>query len=160
VTCLIVSSKDNYCQVPKLPKIQIPKTNPLDAINTALANVLTDIESARKKGCSNIEYANATILRLWLYNTDPTLENYKNQAGLDSASLDAIKLMQSVATGIGLVPRELILRQRIKTLEGFVNQAPKTVNLNAMDALKQSKNAPANERVIQAFLSAYYSLGN
>jgi len=69
-----------------------------------------------------------------------------------------------VAMGLGLVPREIILRSRIKTLETYVNTPPlKGLTLDQINTLKDGAHLPEppqNERAIQAFLSAYFTLGN
>jgi hypothetical protein len=58
------------------------------------------------------------------------------------------------------VPREIILGQRITTLQSYINHpAQSGITLSSLAALEQSVDPNANERSIQAFYSAFNTLG-
>src|SRR5690606_29382060 len=99
--CMIFNANDNYCQLEKLPKIEIPKGNPLDPINTTLIDQLTQIEKIRTDNCASIGFTNVTTLRLWLWNTDPNLTQL--QATLDPATQKHINTIRALSMGLGLV---------------------------------------------------------
>jgi hypothetical protein len=156
---------DDYCQVAKLSQIQIPATNAatalLDAINTTLIGQLTAIEQIRQNNCGKIAEANTSVLLLWLFNTDPDLSTLAQTVNDPTGDQNKIlEISRSVAYGLGLVPRELILNSRISTLSSYVNAAPQTgVSINQINTLEGGADPVANERTIQAFLSAFYTLG-
>jgi hypothetical protein len=164
--CLIFKSSDNFCQLKTLPAINIPTPNPLDQINQTLITQLKQIESLRELNCGYIGAANTSVLLLWLYNVDPKLTNLGNSlsglTGQDLINAQAIvAVMQGVAQGLGLVPREIILNLRANTLAGYVNSpANLGVSLDQVNSLKQGPDPASKERTIQAFLSAYNTLGN
>jgi hypothetical protein len=79
----------------------------------------------------------------------------------DPSIQNVLQIIQGIAHGVGIVPRELILKYRIQTLKDYVNYAPQTgLTKNTTDGLLQSSDPAAAERPIQAFYSAYYTLGN
>jgi hypothetical protein len=158
--CMIFNSNDNYCQTEKLPQISIPpNTGPLDQINATLIQQLEQIESIRKENCAQIGFTNTTTLRLWLWNTDPDLRNLQNSV---PANLQKhINTIRGLALGIGLVPRQLILRSRIETLKDYINEPPKAALTHSQVVKMQNDTDPSqNERSIQAFLSAFFTLGD
>jgi hypothetical protein len=156
--CLTFNPTDNYCHVPALTKLQIPASNPTDMINQTLIQQLQALEQIRESNCGDIGQNNTQVLLLWLYNTDPGLQSLLAQT--NGASQGMIATTQAVSTGLGLIPREIILHQRIKTVQGYVNEdAQSNVQLATVNAMKQSQDPAASERTIQAFLSAYYTLG-
>jgi len=157
--CMIFNSQDNFCQLAVLAKIEIPKSNPFDQINKTLISQLQQIEGIRQSNCLDIGKVNSTVLKLWLWNTDPGLDRLAASAG--PAAKSRIDIIRGLAYGLGLIPRELILRQRIDTLAEYLNQPPaKGVTLDKASGFQNSTDPAANERTIQAFLSAYYTLGN
>ncbi|MGZ6309804.1 MAG: pilus assembly protein TadG-related protein [Bdellovibrionota bacterium] len=159
VVCLIFNPQDNFCHLDKLPQITIPTANPLDAISQTLAQQLQQIETIRQNNCKKIGATNTLLLQLWLFNSDPQLENIAGGLAGDRQSI--IKVIQGIAEGVGLIPREVLLRARIKTLESYVNAAPLTgVDLDKANALKTGVDPSANERTIQAYLSAFHTLGD
>jgi hypothetical protein len=157
--CLIFNSSDNFCQLAKLPKIEGTPTSPTDLINQTLNEQLQALEAIRESNCGKIAQANANVLLLWLYNTDPTLKNLPNTLS-DPNAQGIIAVTQAVSQGLGLVPREIILRERIKTMQGYVNESAMSgVSKSVADGLKTSANPVGSERTIQAFYSAYDTLG-
>jgi hypothetical protein len=156
--CMIFNSTDNFCQLPALPQISIPGSNPLDAINSTLIGQLNAIELIRQQNCVNIAFTNTTTLHLWLWNSDPDLTNL--QTSLPSALQSSINTIRRLTLGIGLIPREVLLRARIDTLKDYVNQQPQTgVTYTQAIQMNQGEDPPSTERTTQAFLSAFYTLG-
>jgi Putative Flp pilus-assembly TadE/G-like len=157
--CLTFNPTDNFCHVPTLSKIQIPPSNPTDMINQTLIGQLQALEAIRESNCGDIGQNNTQVLLLWLYNTDPSLQTLLQQS-TNATTQGMLAVTQAVSTGLGLVPREIILHQRIKTVQGYVNEdAQSNVQIGTVNAMKQSQDPAASERTIQAFLSAYYTLG-
>jgi len=168
--CIIFDSKvgsnDNYCQLKNLPKINIPAANAVldsfDMINATLTQQLQAIEQIRQANCGSIANANISVLLLWLFNTDPEFKRLPNVAvNPNSPDLpNILNVSRAIANGLGLVPREIILHERINTLASYVNSPPQTgVSHSTLSALEGGQDPAANERTIQAFLSAYYTLG-
>jgi Flp pilus assembly protein TadG len=157
--CLIFNSSDNFCQLVDLPKIVQTPPSPTDLINQTLNEQLAALELIRESNCGKIAQANVDVLLLWLYNTDPSLQNLPNTLS-DPNAKGIITVTQAVAQGLGLVPREIILRERIKTMQGYVNESAKSgVSKSVADGLKTSTDPVGSERTIQAFYSAYDTLG-
>jgi hypothetical protein len=102
---------------------------------------------------------------MWLFNTDPNLRNIADQldaAGSDAANFGkrAMQTVQAVANGLGVYPKEFLLRSRIRTLKDYVNAPPHLgVTLDQIETLKSSPDPMINERTILAFMSAHKSLG-
>ncbi len=163
--CVTFNSGDNYCQIERISAIQIPPSaaSSPDQIMNALAENLTQFERARKKGCVGIGQTNMMLLYLWLLNTDINLENVTaeiNSAG-DPEYAARMRVLRTLAAGLGLIPKELLLRKRIDTLNRYVNFAPQTaLDISRINSLQGGTDWAAKERPIQAFLSAYHSLGN
>jgi hypothetical protein len=158
--CLIFNSGDNFCQLEDLPHIQTTPVSPTDLINQTLNEQLTALEGIRESNCGKIAQANVDVLLLWLYNTDPTLQALAASFNNDSNAQGIINVTSAVSQGLGLVPREIILRERIKTMQSYVNSAPMlSVSKSVADGLKTSTDPVSHERTIQAFYSAYDTLG-
>ena len=170
--CVNFQSNDNYCQISNLKGTSIPMASPLDATSNALSAALTDIETIRQAGCLSIGKTNLQLLTYWLFNTDPTLSQVGAALSAAQSStapppgdlnpVTVLNTLQSLASGIGLVPRELILRSRIKTLNEYLNHKvdPQGLTIAAIDTMKSAADWPSTERGVQAFLSAYHTLGN
>ncbi len=156
--CIIWDTNDNFCRVFNLPAIKIPRQALLDRINETLREGLLKLEAKREKNCLSIGDTNSLILKQWLWNTDP---DYQYLLKSFTGDLQKIAdIIQGVAHGLGLIPRELILKKRIETLADSVNfPAQKTVNFDKARTLSNTGDIAAHERVIQAFFSAYNSLG-
>lgn len=157
--CLIFNSNDNYCQVNKLPKIDIPKASSFDLINDALRNSLANLEQLRKDNCSKIALTNMYTLALWLYSGDPDASPDFG-LGTDPKLKNVQTVVEGLVKGLGLVPREVLLRMRIETLKKYLNEPPKAVNAQSVESLLASGDPHHNERSIQAFKSAFYTLGD
>ncbi len=159
--CVIFKPEDNYCQLKDLPKITIPPQTPLDQINNTLRQQLIAIEDIRQKNCESIGKTNVQLLLLWLFNTDPTLERFPTAfSGANEDQIRILKLIKGLGTGLGLLPKEFILRQRINTLKKYVNAKPQTnVTIDTAQALKNAGDPGPVERTILSFFSAYNTLG-
>ena len=165
MTCVMFNNNDNYCHLAQLPAISIPTTNYLDSINQTLVSQLQSIENARQSNCKAIGLTNILLTTLWVFNADPQLKALSDPgSGLSLGSpdqLSALKIVQNLAEGLGIVPQELLLKFRIDTLASYVNaKAQMGVQLNAVQGWKSTPDPASLERTIQAFYSAYYTLGN
>lgn len=159
--CLIFNERDNFCHLAVQPGIKIPPRSVLDPINNALTQQLKRIENVRQKNCLAIGASNDLALKLWLWNTDPNLEGLLKTVSADQAGF--IKIIQGLSRGLGLIPKEILLNRRIKTLTRYVNFAPRTgVTLEDAEGLRTNPALDTSEaeRTIQAFKSAYLTLGN
>jgi hypothetical protein len=167
VVCVNFFSRDGgYCAVNVLEPISLPRRNILDSINEALRQQLIALEKIRANSCQTIADTNIQLLSLWLFNTAP---GGINPADMLTASLppeqaanitQAFIQMRGLTYGLGLVPRELILQRRIDTLETYLNTAPRSgVTADVAQAMKNSPEPHSVERTINAFESAYQTLG-
>jgi Flp pilus assembly protein TadG len=159
--CLIFQSNDNYCQTNVNPKIQIPPPSSFDMINDALRNQLVQLENLRQKNCGKIAATNLYALVLWLYNGDPDINPDFGLAS-DPDLAKTQQLVEMLVKGLGLVPRELLLRQRIETLKGYLNEPASNksgVTKDTVESYLKSGDPNRYERTIQAFNSAFYTLG-
>ena len=167
--CVIFSPSDNYCHLKILPKINYGALNfPLDKIGLTLKDQLAKLEQIRQAGCNSIGKSNIQILLYWLWNTDPQLtaiDQALNAAAQqnDPNAIDMkqkLSRMKGLVQGLGLIPRELLLRMRISTVADYINFAPQeNVTLALANQLRTQGDVAARERTIQAFFSAYNSLG-
>jgi hypothetical protein len=160
--CMIFQSNDNYCQVNVNPKITIPPPTSFDMINDALRDQLSQMEKLRQSNCGKIAATNLYTLALWLYNGDPDASPDFG-LGSDPDLAKTQQLVDMLVKGLGLVPRELLLRQRIKTLEGYLNEpaSNKTgITKDTVEGYLKSGDPHKYERTIQAFNSAFYTLGD
>ncbi len=160
--CLIFKDNDNPCRIYDLQPVTIQNSPSfLDAIGQALKESLYKLEEIRKRNCSSLSAANILALYLWLYNTDPEgsgglLDSLYN----DDETRLALSTLPAITRGLGLVPRNLLLNQRIQTLAEFVNQAPRRrLTMDAITPLESSNTPMLHERTIQAFKSAHRTLG-
>ncbi|MCM2322926.1 MAG: pilus assembly protein TadG-related protein [Oligoflexia bacterium] len=164
VVCVTFKKEDNSCKLAKVPKIAKPTFASFDAITKVLTKNLEAIEDIRRANCGQMASANTLLLNLWLWNTDPDFKNLNTDLYDSMPKIrDVMALIQSMGAGIGLVPRELMLRQRINTLATYLNEpASKDLGLETVNRLRTQRipEPPQSERKIQAFLSAYYTLGN
>ncbi|MGE4106707.1 MAG: pilus assembly protein TadG-related protein [Bacteriovoracia bacterium] len=167
--CMIYNLRDNFCKQVALEKLAVVPVNPLDGLSATLNAAGKAIESARQNNCFKIAWANFQTLNLWLYNTDPTLQGViasmramaaqSNNQGAQIIA-NSVQGIQAVAQGIGLVPRQVILIERIRTLQKYANFAAQLgLDSEGVEALQNSGEAPMRERPIQAYLSAYNTLG-
>ncbi len=161
--CITFAQNDNYCQIAENPAIKgldLPVRG--DAITAALLEQLRTMERVRAGNCRSIADLNVKTLSLWLFNSDPELTELVNPGVIpNEAARQGFERMRGIARGIGLVPRELILLQRIRTLASYVNALPEqAMNLEKAGQLNAAPDLVKNERALQAFFSAYYTLGN
>lgn len=164
VVCFIFNPNDNTCHIAQLPQIAIPQQTAFDAIQDTLIQNLRAIENIRQENCGKISVANVELLHLWLWNTDPDFSTLQSGAlGTDAQIQEVLAVIRGLGQGLGLVPRELLLRRRIETLNFYMNQeAKKEVGIEQVDGFRTTQNPEpaASERTIQAYLSAFYTLGN
>ncbi len=154
--CIIFNSADNFCQLAKLSAIPLPNPSPLDQIQNTLVDQLTKLEQIRQDNCKNISATNKQLLLYWLFNTDP----YFDGVNPDPKIANILRVIKGLASGLGIIPKEVLLKQRIETLKDYVNFPPqKGVTVSSAGRLKSAADVAARERTIQAFYSAYYTLG-
>ncbi len=161
VVCIIFSARDNYCQVRDLKKIEVAPPAFGDPINQILNIQLKELEKLRQRNCSSIAQTNIQILMFWLYNTDPDLSSLTSStSSLSAAQANILAVIRGITQGLGLIPKNLLLRRRISSVTNFINEKPyRGLSKTQADTLARTGN-PAYERPLQAFLSAYYTLGN
>ncbi len=171
VTCIRATAGDPQCSRNNLPStLSRNSINNLQTSNdttmSALYTSLKTIEAARKNICVLAGTYNVKLLLLWLTNTDPELSGIIAQQQAAATNPDATKQLQILtamagwARGLGLIPKELLLHQRIKTLEQVINQEPETLTRQRVEDMKNSGEFFRYERSIQAYLTAFNSLGN
>lgn len=144
---------------------------PLVNVIQQQAQVLGDIV---KKNCGGIAFRNLNILRKWIWNLDPdySVERQDIEAALKDPTLDpqlkaifrenyrALNGQMILASGIGLIPKNLLILNRIKTLMSYVNQPGlQSLTRDSVRALEKTSDSFRNERTINAFLSAFNTLG-
>lgn len=161
-------AKQNLCQVPleSLRAIDSPSARPQDAIMRALQETIRQLNLARQAGCTEEGAFNAVTLFNWLYNGNPELDDLEQSMvnGASPTVRDRVRgifnQIYNVSNGLGIVPQQSMLLQRIKTLEGYVNQPPiRGVTLSRARELENERDKAKNERTLQAFLSAMNTLG-
>jgi hypothetical protein len=161
-TCVIFNANDNYCHIDTLPAISIPSqaAGALDSVTGTLIGQLQALEQIRQLNCLSIGQTNLILNLFWMFNADPHLTQFQNSS-LQQSQQNAVKIVQGLAQGLGIVPREMILRYRIGSLEKYVN-APgqQGVTKEILEGLLKKGDPATYERTAQAFYSAYYTLGN
>ena len=160
--CITFKKEDNYCQRPQLNKIDQLQPNPLEPINNVLSDQLRVLEEIREKHCGTVGLNNRMVLTLWLYNSDPTLKDVSLSQGLSQEQKDIIGRISALSQGLGLVPREILLKLRADSIiSKYLNHhAEMGVDIGRANLMKTGADPAANERTVQAFLSAYYTLGD
>lgn len=152
---------DNFCKKgDNLKAIPMPSTGFTDNITQTLRDVNLTIEGIRQNNCRAIAKTNRSILMAWLMN--PTLDaNTLNVPGNDPDLAQILQRIRGMTFGLGLIPRQALLRKRIDTLADFINTEPgENLTKSRIDQLNNNvRLRPKFERTIQAFLSAFYSLG-
>lgn len=163
-TCVIFNGQDNYCKVSVQAKIEVPNFPNPDPMMSALTDQLKKFEQIRQANCGAIGATNSQLLSYWLFNTDPRLdiiEQQLSQQGTTQNQGMMLKTLKTVAHGLGLYPREIILLQRITTLQDYVNYAAQTLDYSKAVSLEGlAGDTAARERPLQAFFSAYYTLSD
>jgi hypothetical protein len=164
-TCVTFLPNDNFCSLANLPSIPTVGGGGgnLDAIMGALNTQLENLEKIRTEGCVGIGEMNQMLMFYWLWNTDVSLDAISGvlaDNGANEKYVQRLRVLRSLASGLGLMPREIFLRKRIDTLSRYVNFKPQTdVDLKAVNALKGGGDWAMHERTIQAYLSAFHTLG-
>ncbi|MBL7713944.1 MAG: hypothetical protein JNL01_00665 [Bdellovibrionales bacterium] len=160
VVCLAFNSGSNACQLQDMPN---PITNSLkimekaNLVNGTLMGQMENIQQLIKGGCDATSKLNQQIILLWLFNFDHDLKSSQGGAAVAS-TYQAIK---QVASGLGLLPRLAMTRQRIKILNDFVNLAPQVIHKSeAQNWVNDPNKVPNYERALQAYLSAFRTLGS
>jgi hypothetical protein len=159
--CIVYRRDDNFCQLVNLPEIAIPGTvGFLDSIGQALRQVLQNIEQLRQANCEEIGLTNILALYLWLFNTEAQTSTLLSNLANTSTDLTIPSTLQAVTRGLGLVPKNLLLKKRIDSLQGFVNYPPaKDMTLEKIESFEETGDFFARERTLNAFYSAYRTLG-
>lgn len=161
-TCVIFNAKDNYCHLATLPAISIPSqaAGALDSVTSTLSGQLQSLEQIRQLNCKAMGTTNLILNLFWMFNADPNLTQFQNSA-FQQDQQNVIKIIQEMVRGMGIVPREMLLRYRIKNLARYVNTVPQQgITLDKINGLLQQGDPASYERTAQAFYSAYYTLGN
>lgn len=160
ITCVVFDPRDNYCQVEITPALEAPPASlgNLDAMTQILRDTILKLDDIKNQKCMALADTNQMVNFFWLFNTDPNLTLLSQMTG--GAQVMANKIAP-IVTGLGLIPREVILKSRIDTLASYVNFLPQSkVNLERARSLPQTMGDPSKvERTVQAFYSAFYSLG-
>lgn len=154
------TANDNYCAQDRLPPIGTPPVIPGDPISQVLAQNLAALESIRLDNCEGIGELNRQVLTFWLYNSDPNFDSISGSySGTQFA--EVLKIFKGVASGLGLMPKLLLLNQRIQTLaKDYVNAPAVTgINMAALQRMEADLDPAQFERTIQAYRSAFYTLG-
>ncbi|OFZ82568.1 MAG: hypothetical protein A2583_14535 [Bdellovibrionales bacterium RIFOXYD1_FULL_53_11] len=158
--CVIFNASDNYCHSVSLKKINIPPETVLDAINNTLRTQMQALEMIRQKSCKTIGILNMQLLIFWLFNTEDTLDGVSASMSASPEIKKQLAKIAGWAHGLGLFPREWILKKRIDALQYYVNLEPMTgVNAETANSLSASVDPARRERTILAFKSAYNTLG-
>jgi hypothetical protein len=160
--CLTFKQNDNYCGRFNLQAVVAPGTPSfLDAIGQALKDVLDNIEQIRQRNCSSLSQANVLALYLWIFNTNPEGSgDLIGSSTFDQETQQALRTLPAITKGLGIVPRNLITYQRIKTLQQIVNMAAQRgVTSEEAKSLEQRPNPMTLERTVLAFKSAERTLG-
>jgi hypothetical protein len=161
--CLSVNPNENWCQIAAQPQIAIPPSAGSDMLQNTLIQNLEKLEKQRAESCLVLNTINLYVLTHWAFNPSATSHMPANAGatGRLSEVIDVMNKVSSATSGLGLIPRNIILQKRIETLQGYVNQAGKNgVTFASVRELQGGIPDPVqNERTINAFLSAYYTLG-
>ncbi len=159
--CIIFNPTDNICQLASLKQIDIPPKSAMDSINDTLISSLKAIESLRQDNCLAAGKLNRQVLLFWLWNTDPDLGFISSQVQNDPELGKTLSLLKGLNYGLGLVPKEVLVRERIRTLTEYVNApAESQVTYDKLRNMMQDPDMIKHERTINAFQSAYETLGN
>lgn len=171
-TCIVFNSNDNYCQVLSIDAL--PRIYGNDVTIVALKGSFEALEATKKNTCKKLGEANVQALNLWLLNGDPKqtklLESLDkivttstNPADVAEAEKNKkrVAALATLTQGLGLLPKNILLQLRAHVLEDVLNDAPKkAVNKTKTDNLKNNGGWFEHERTIQAYYSAYHTLGN
>ena len=135
------------------------------AITKSLLNDLLAIQQTQSTICAGQSAMNLFVLINWLFRGDVTQASLNDLNNMLSSikpadRQTAINTVQSLVSGLGLYPRNIITLMRIETLESFLNQrAEPAVTLDKVHSWEgATETADSHERTIQAFRSALANL--
>lgn len=163
---------DSSCRLADLPQVNAGYSPPPgEPIGQALAQTLKAMEAIRKKGCAGLGKMNVQLLYLWLINTDPDISTLEAELLAPSATpsedadrkdiLARIKTLKVAGAGLGLIPKAMLIQRRMETLKYYVNSPRRqNVTISDVNAWMTGRDWAQNERTIQAYLSAYNTLGD
>jgi hypothetical protein len=133
------------------------------SILSTLIQQVETLQGTQQAACAGQAGINLATMLAWLFrgNTDDgTIDKMITLATGTGASVTTLKeTLKGLTKGLGLYPRNILNLMRIETLESFLNEEPKTVNLDDVSAMEKNTNtAEARERTILAYKSALSNL--
>lgn len=148
--CISLDPTSNACQLAgNVPIIKTPDCFPLDPICGTLAQSTKQIENIQMRSCNANGKLNEELLTMWLYATSD------NNDSVTQTNL--VGLIQD----LGLVPEELLLKERIETLQNeYINKPPVTVDERTISTLSQNPEQAEYERTILAYETARNNLNS
>jgi hypothetical protein len=141
-----------------------------NAIQQALIDNLTAIESVQQKICTGQGQMNLFVLISWLFRADTNVQELTNlltQLGTvaqsQNSAIDiqtAVNNISPLVGGLGLYPRNIVDLMRIETLQGFINEKHALdVDAETVGSWEKDQSvSESRERTIQAFRSALANL--
>lgn len=165
---------ERFCRNYKAPQVVRSAGTPWVPLINVIDKQAQILDQIVQQNCSGIAYRNLSIVRKWLWNLDPdySVQRQELEAKLKDPSLTAeqrtflgalyttINGQNILASGVGLIPKNLMILNRIKTLMSYVNQpAQQALTREAVRSLEKAPDSFRNERTIQSFLSAFNTLG-
>lgn len=164
VVCMTFQSGDNFCQVKRLMSIPTVNVVPFfDSIGAALLANLKKLEEIRQANCQLIGATNSFLLHYWLFSTHYDAKVLMDQIKKTPGKKVEELIMENVASlsaGIELVPKNILLSRRIRTLEEYTNTAPESeITRGRIAEMLDAPDRSKHERSIQAYLSAFHTLG-
>lgn len=147
IVCISLHATSNVCQLAEeVPIAQKPSCVPFTAACSILTNYTDIAAKIQKASCSASSVLNIEMLIQWLYATEY------------NASLKSDEALQGLIDNIGLIPEEILLHHRIKTVQSYVNEPGKTVTVKSVQALENATDKGLTERSILAFKTAFENL--
>ena len=164
-----VGGQEAYCRIVQLPHIAGSGSTSItgDAIQSTLDQELNQIEAVREAACDNLSALNQALLFFWLFNTVPEGPVITSVSGTSGNNFNATSLqimydrVKYLSSGLGLVPRELLLAFRAGVMQSWINLPANTgVQGTQVDGWRSGTSAMKYERTINAYKSAYDTLGD
>lgn len=149
--CAYYDNRANICQLNSELSRNLVVHNipcvPGEATCPALNAQLERIRDIQRADCSAHGDINVKLLISWLYNTNPS------NTGLPG--LPAAQMVQGLMRDIGLVPANLLIDARIRTLTGYINRAAaRNVDSRTITNLENAQDQAATERTVLAYRTA------
>lgn len=140
--CISLSRESNPCQLAAfVPVVQPPPCNAMDRACAQLQEAAQAIGNIQRQSCRSTSGINQEVLGNWLYAT-----NYERALNTNA------NLQGLVSNDVGLVTEELMLMERIHTLQSYINTQPnRSVNRALANRLATGTNAVAQERTVLAY---------